>query len=52
MAGLIYEYIFYPIIAASGGEFSGLAVLVKVVLFLLILFALMYGVPVMMMSVC
>ena len=50
MADMIFEYILYPIIAASGGEVSGIEIVIKVILFLTFLFAFMYGLPMMLMA--
>ena len=48
MAGLLYEYILHPIIAAAGGEITGLEILFKIALFLFVLLAVMYGMPALM----
>lgn len=45
MADMIYEYILYPIMAASGGSVSWIGIISKVMMFLLLLFAMMFGVP-------
>ena len=50
MADMIFEYILYPIIAASGGEVSGFEIVFKVLLFLALLFDFMYGLPMLLMA--
>ena len=45
MMTMIYEYLIDPIIEASGGNISGIEIIGKVVMFLIALFAVMYGVP-------
>lgn len=50
MADMIFEYILHPIIEASGGEVSGIEIVLKVVLFLTFLFTIMYGVPALMLA--
>lgn len=50
MADMIFEYILYPIIAASGGRVSGIEILIKVVFFLGLLFIFMYGLPLLLLA--
>lgn len=47
MTDMIYEYILYPIMAASGGNVSFIGIIIKVMMFLMLLFAMMFGVPLM-----
>lgn len=45
MKTTIYEYLIYPIMAASGGNLSGPEIICRVALFLFALLAVMYGLP-------
>jgi len=45
MMAMIYEFIINPIAAASGGNVSGVEIIGKVFVFLLILFLIVYGLP-------
>ena len=45
MMAMIYEFIIDPIAAASGGNVSGIEIVGKVIIFLLLLFLIVYGLP-------
>ena len=45
MMRMIYEDIIEPIQTASGGNASGMEIIAKTILFLIALFAVMYGIP-------